>query len=330
MNMEKIPILKAGLRAILGRTRSESLFAWAQRAISGQVDGYWCHRHVTSYYYGVWLKHLVLLRAHGMASVPQSVAEFGPGDSLGVGLSALLSGANRYCGFDAENFTRPDRDQVVLGELVGMLASRYPRPKKGFPDFDQYLGPDLFPHDILDDTRLRETLSPDRIERLRGSLALAASSREDTPKAIQLVAPWQHRVASFTPDFDLLLSHTVLEFLPNLKDFFKTCADLLRPGGWMSHQVDFRSVGITNCWNGHLAYSEDLWRFMVAHRAYSPNRRLLSEYLRDLELGGFELVTAMRRVNNNGLRRRQMAKVFQSASDEDLTCSGAFIIARKL
>ena len=44
------------------------------------------------YCYSIWLRHLLLAHAGGMRGLPSTLAELGPGDSVGVGLAALISG----------------------------------------------------------------------------------------------------------------------------------------------------------------------------------------------------------------------------------------------
>ena len=51
-----------------------------------------------AYCYSWWIRHIALLELSGHRPVLQTVAELGPGGSLGVGLASLLSGANTYSG----------------------------------------------------------------------------------------------------------------------------------------------------------------------------------------------------------------------------------------
>ena len=57
-------------------------------------------------------------------SIPNSVAELGPGDSLGIGLAALLCGANNYYGLDAVPYCNDERNLKVFEELVGLFTQR--------------------------------------------------------------------------------------------------------------------------------------------------------------------------------------------------------------
>lgn len=51
------------------------------------------------YCYGVWLRHLAMANKSGLImSPPKIVGELGTGDSIGIGLAALLSGAEMYYG----------------------------------------------------------------------------------------------------------------------------------------------------------------------------------------------------------------------------------------
>ena len=52
------------------------------------------------YCYSVWLRHLIRAGETGLSTQPKVVAELGPGDSLGIGLAALVSGSSLYYALD--------------------------------------------------------------------------------------------------------------------------------------------------------------------------------------------------------------------------------------
>jgi len=84
------------------------------------------------YCYSVWLRHMSLAHEAGLCtSAPRHVADFGPGDSIGVGLAALLSGAESFIGLDVKPFARAERNLAVFDELVDALPQqgRHSRPR---------------------------------------------------------------------------------------------------------------------------------------------------------------------------------------------------------
>jgi hypothetical protein len=88
----------------------------------------------TRYCYSTWLRHLGKAGDRGVAPVPESLAELGPGDSLGLGLAAILSGTSTYLGFDVRAYADPEMNLRVLGELIDLFARREPIPAESeFP-----------------------------------------------------------------------------------------------------------------------------------------------------------------------------------------------------
>jgi len=57
-------------------------------------------------YYSLWLRHVVTAYQNGAfhTGPPSVVVELGPGKSLGTGLAALLSGAEKFCAFDVVQY----------------------------------------------------------------------------------------------------------------------------------------------------------------------------------------------------------------------------------
>ena len=123
--------------------------------------------NTASYCYDIWLKHLTLLWENGLRSIPDTVAEIGPGDSLGVGIAALLSGVNNYYALDILHYATTELNLEIFDGLVDLFKRRAKRPSKGWPDFDSYLDENLFPSHILTDKILNSALSEQRIRSIR-------------------------------------------------------------------------------------------------------------------------------------------------------------------
>jgi SAM-dependent methyltransferase len=279
-----------------------------------------------TYCYGVWMKHLVLLWEQGMRDIPGTVVELGPGSSIGTGVATLLSGAHRYIAIDAVPHMRPETNVAALQELVQLFRLRASRPTAGYPPIDHLLDERLFPSHILDESRLARALAPKRLERIDHAVRAAALGHPDpmieyhtwsTPRP---VAPCEA---------DLVFSHVVMNHVDDLERVYGLCGQWVRPGGWMSHQIDFTSLGTADEWNGHRAYSDLAWKVIAGRRPYFVNREPLATHLAAIEKSGFQVIDVIRGRKEGGIAREELAPRWQGISDEDHATQTGFIVARK-
>jgi hypothetical protein len=275
------------------------------------------------YCYGVWLKHLTLLWQSGMRGMPRSVVELGPGDSLGTGFCALLSGAAHFYALDVVEHSSTERNLRVFDDLVERFAARAPRPTKGWPDFDDLLDARLFPGHILTDALLAETLAPRRIAAIREAIARPDPASEIM---VRYVVPWNDAGVLPKGSVDLIYSHTVLQHVTDVPAALAGCAAWLREGGWMSHQIACTSHGVTREWNGHWQYPDWLWKIVTGARPYFINRHPASAQVRMLEDAGFEVCLQLRDYRADGLHPRALRATL---TEDDARCCGLFAQARK-
>jgi hypothetical protein len=311
--MRMMPLVKGLLTFIPGARRASTL------RIGSKVPASYC--------YGVWLKHLTLLNANGMSRVPSSVAELGPGTSLGVGLAALLSGAKCYYALDLATYANPEHDLRVLNDLVVLFKTRAPRPTKGWPDYDEYLDDGLFPSGILTDAVLEQSLSDERVGAIRNAISNPGSRVEDV--SVKYAVPWSDSDVIERSSIDAVLSHSVLQYVVDLKGTYEALHHWLKPQGMMSHQIDFSSIGLSETWNGHRAYSEMYWRLVTGRRPFFINREPPSVHTRLMIENDFEVVCDLRNDRADGLTKADASPRWKNMTDEDFRCSGAFIQAKK-
>jgi SAM-dependent methyltransferase len=289
------------------------LHAALRRGTGGTTSARYC--------YSVWLRHLVLDRSLCGPFTVGSVAELGPGDSLGVGMAALLSGAQRYLALDALPHARTDRNLRVFDELVELFRARAPIPDDNeFPDVNPKLADYSFPDEILTDEVLASALAPPRLEQLRRNVHDLAGSVSYRPT-------WYREQVAADEAVDLVVSQAVLEHVDALEDTYGAMFRWLRPGGVMSHQIDFKCHATADRWNGHLAYSDLSWQLMRGKLPYFINRRSPTDHFAAATSAGFSSVSLVRVLREDGLPVTQFAPRFRGMSDLDARSAGGFLQA---
>lgn len=236
------------------------------------------------YCYTVWMRHVVLAKKSKLNYFPKVVAELGPGDSLGVGIMALLLGSDKYVACDVVEFTNTKKNLVILEELLVLLKNRDPIPDdhefpRVIPKLDDY----SFPADIYSDEHLRDSLSNERVNKIRASL----SSQK---LMIEYNHAWLFDLQKYSRSFDMVLSQAVLEHVDDLKNVYAMQKNWLKIDGFISHSIDFKSHGYAPTWDGHWKISKLRWFLLRGNRPYMINREPLSNHIGHLSDSGFNIV----------------------------------------
>ena len=311
MSGSLVPILKGAATYVLPPR-------FYNRRLSGTDSARYC--------YSVHLRHLIQLAQANGDTDPVRVAELGPGASIGIGLSALIAGAERYNGLDIKDYDVDDVSREVFEQLLLLFEQRAPIPDDHeLPGVKPRLSNLAFPEEVLNEPRMDRALNPDRIDRIRR--ALKGDQRSDAP-VIRYIAPWMDSARIEPGPLDWIFSQAVMEHVDDLDTAYACCARWLAPGGIMTHQIDFRSHGTTSEWNGHWAVSDFTWQVMRGRRSYLINRQPYSTHVRHIKENGFVITASQTVIGEDGIPRSALATRFWNLSDEDFATSGAFLVAR--
>jgi hypothetical protein len=279
------------------------------------------------YCYTVWLRHLITAHRCGLLTTPPRVfAELGPGDSLGIGIAALLSGAEQYYAFDVVEYASNVNNLRIFDEIVELFRNRTPVPGDDeFPRVRPRLDDYGFPEELLPAGLLEQTLSQDRIERLRHSLV----NINGPESAIKYLVPWSASSNFGMDAADMILSQAVMQYVDNLEEAYQGFNEWLRVGGIMSHVIDFSSHCYLDEWNGQYAYSPLAWKMLRGKRPYFINRVPCSNHVDFMEQAGFTDFNVTPEVRKSDITRDKLNADFQKISDDDLCMANALIQAVK-
>lgn len=292
--------------------------AYAQRATGGTNDPVYC--------YSVFMRHMAKLHRAGMAKVPNTVLEIGPGDSLGCGLAALISGSERYYGVDLLPYANPERDVAIFDALVEMFRERAPIPVGGaYNDVRPPVDCLDFPGNVFADERLDKALRPARLQAIRDDVGGRAG------RHVSYIAPWAGAGDLPRGAVDWSFSQATLMYIdPDaLAGMYRTIADWGAPGSFTSHQVSFSALQLSKHWNGHWVYSPALWKVVRGRWTWVPNRSTLSDHIESMTAAGFAIALAETLTRGDGLHKEKLAAAFKDRPEEDLVTWSLFAVGHK-
>lgn len=283
------------------------------------------------YCYSVWLRHLIHANANGMDSIPERIAELGPGDSLGIGLSALISGSEYYFALDIVKYCNAEFNLKIFEELVVLFRNKEAIPDDSeFPNIKPTIKNHCFPDYIFSDSHLKKMLDENRLLRIRNSII--ALDKPDATSSVDMVtykAPWNNTIVNDIEPVDMIISQAVLQHIDDLTTTYELMYKWLKPSGFMSHAIDFKCMGSSDNWYGHWTYSDIEWKIIRGRKKYFINREPFSTHIKLLINNKFKVISDIKTVSKNIIERKKLATRFKEMSTEDISISGVFIQATR-
>jgi SAM-dependent methyltransferase len=191
-----------------------------------------------------------------------------------------------------------------------------------FPRLDSW----EFPHHLLTAERLARSLAPERIQAMARALETLGTPVDGV--RILYAAPWYDATVVEHDSVDFVFSQAVLEHVDQIGSTYAALHQWLRPGGSMSHAIDFKSHGLTRDWYGHWTVPAWLWRIVRGRRSYLINRLPWSAHAAAIRSNGFRILVE-ERDERTPLPRQMAAREFESLSDDDRGSAGVYVLATK-
>jgi SAM-dependent methyltransferase len=282
------------------------------------------------YCYDIWLRHLSKYYAH-LNKAPSIVAELGPGDSIGVVLAALITGADKVYAFDVMNNCNTELNLLIFDQLVELFRNKakIPGPKK-YPRVIPFLDHYDFPSDIISDTDLDKLLHPERILRIRQEISdLEVNNYKSSMIIYQ--APWNNLDPVAKGTVDLILSQAVMEHVLDIEKSYEAMYEWLKPGGAISHSIDFKCHDMSTVWNGHWFYEQMEWSLVQDDEGPAINRTSYLDHVKRVESLGFDLIVQVTNQRKDGFSFSDYKKKFPNSDriESEIITESIYLLASK-
>lgn len=305
MEVRPKPLIKGVLSFAVPSLRSSH-----HPSVLGSGDSRYC--------YSAFLRHFSHVATATGGVVPKVIVELGPGNSIGTGLAGLIAGAERCIGLDLQNHMQPELNLRIFDELVELFRARTPVPREidiATPPVDW-----AFPKVL--EPGLDAMLNVERIAAIRRDIEELSGAHVD------VVAPWSDRAVLEAASVDWLFSHSVMEHIDDVAAVYAGATAWLKPGGLMSHEIDYSSHRLTQHWNGHWTIDATLWRLIRGARPYLLNRCSHQDQLRAMREHGLELIRDVLTQRSDGLTADRFNGAYASMSEADARTHVGFVLCR--
>ncbi|HTE25973.1 methyltransferase domain-containing protein [Flavitalea sp.] len=283
------------------------------------------------YCYSVWLRHLTYAFQNGLTSIPKTVAELGPGDSLGTGIAALFSGVEKYLALDIKYYANQRQNLKIFDEILELFALRTNIPGENeFPRLRPLLEDYSFPFHILPNSIMEETLKDKRVAKIRESLVnMNGTDFWNKNEFLQYKVPWNQAKSIEPGSVDMVFSQAVLQAVDDLRGTYMNISKWLKPGGLQSHDIGFKSCGTADTWDGHWQYSDLEWKIIRGRKNFIINREPYSTHRRLLNESRNTIIFEIKETAKSNIDTLKLSNRLKEFTQENLTTFSVFLQAKK-
>lgn len=252
--------------------------------------------------YNLWLRILIQLEDKHVTVKLNKIGELGSGGSFGVGICALLTGAQHYFALEIEKNADIQLNLKLLEELLVLFNNKTPLKEYSTINIEV---PDLsFPEHLIKPNYTDQEF----VNEIKNGILSNFKAGKVTVLDNWLNEP--------PVKLDFIFSRAVMEHVNDPSSVYRGMKSFLKEKAIVLHDIEFHSHGITNTINGHFAIPRFQWFLIQGRRKYFQNRWTLDAHVNELVLNKFRIL--------------HVHKEEYCISGEKESLNGASIIAEKI
>lgn len=228
-----------------------------------------------SFAYSLWFSMLVLFNEKKIDVNYSKIGEVGNGGSLGVAFCALLTGVKEYCSFEIRTYIDFTEQKKLLNDVYQLLKEKTPITR--YANLNISIENANLPYNFIKTTPLEQ-------EKIYNELLSDLNNQLINSKYIKLIPDWENQGSL---NLTFIFSRAVMEHVNNPAHAYSAIANHLKSGGYMLHDIEFHSHGLTKTLTGHYEIQEFLWKIISGKRQFFLNRFKLNDHNTAVQAAGF-------------------------------------------